>query len=102
MGHQGLLSPHLRNPRNLRLNPVPTFRKCVILLHRYLGIALCLLFVMWFVSGIAMIFARGMPRLTPEMRLDRLPGLDFAAIKIPPSVAAQKAQLDRAPARASL
>ena len=72
------------------------FRKWMILIHRWLGIVLSLLFVLWFVSGIAMIFARGMPSLTPEMRLDRLPALDFAAIKIPPSAPAEKAQLDRA------
>src|SRR5438093_7638704 len=81
---------------------MPTFRKCVILLHRYLGIALCLLFVMWFVSGIAMIFARGMPSLTPDLRLERLPALDFAAVKLTPAEAVEKAQLDRPPARAAL
>ena len=78
------------------------FRKWLILIHRYLGIALSLLFVMWFVSGIAMIFARGMPNLTPDVRLQRLRALDFAAIKVSPSEAAGKAQLDRAPARAAL
>src|SRR5438067_11821121 len=78
------------------------FLICVILLHRYLGIALCLLFVMWFVSGIAMIFARGMPSLTPDLRLERLPAIDIAAVKLTPSEAAAKAQLDRAPARAEL
>src|SRR5438552_13492872 len=57
---------------------------------------------MWFVSGIAMIFARGMPSLTPELRMERLPALDFAAIKLSPSEAAMKAQLDGAPARAVL
>src|SRR6185295_13750506 len=78
------------------------FRKWLILTHRYLGIAVCLLFVMWFVSGIAMIFARGMPGLTPDLRLERLPALDFAAVKLTPSEAVEKAQLDRTPARAAL
>ena len=78
------------------------FRKFLILIHRYLGITLCLLFVMWFVSGIAMIFARGMPSLTPGLRLERLPELDIAAVKVTGSEAAEKAQLDRAPARATL
>ena len=49
-------------------------KKCVILAHRYLGIALSLLIVMWFASGIVMMYTGGMPRLTTERRLDRLPG----------------------------
>jgi len=36
-------------------------RKWLILSHRYLGIALGLLFVVWFASGIGMIYARGKP-----------------------------------------
>src|SRR6059036_977182 len=81
---------------------MPTFRKCVILVHRYLGIALSLLFVMWFVSGIAMIFARGMPGLTADVRLQHLPNLNLAAVKLAPSEALDKALLDRPPARAML
>jgi len=79
-----------------------TIRKFLILSHRYLGIAVCLLFVMWFVSGIAMIFARGMPGLTPDVRLQRLPSLDLTAVKLTPAEAVEKALLERAPNRASL
>jgi hypothetical protein len=77
-------------------------RKFLILTHRYLGIAVCLLFVMWFVSGIAMIFARGMPGLTPDARFKRLPVLDLAAVKVTPADAAGKAMLERPPNRATL
>ena len=77
-------------------------RKFLILTHRYLGIAVCLLFVMWFVSGIAMIFARGMPGLTPEVRLQHLPLLDTGAVKISPAEAAEKALLERSPNRVTL
>ena len=34
------------------------FRRSLILLHRYLGIALSLLFVVWFATGITMIRGR--------------------------------------------
>src|SRR5204863_3726703 len=78
------------------------FRKWLILTHRYLGIMLSLLFVMWFVSGIAMIYARGMPSLTREMRLERLPQLNLGAVKLTPSEAEAKAELGRTPARAEL
>jgi hypothetical protein len=78
------------------------FRKWLILTHRYLGIPLSFLFLMWFASGIAMIFARGMPSLTPELRLERMPALNFDAVKLSPPEALEKAQLGRPPTRATL
>ena len=68
-------------------------RKWLILTHRYLGIPLSFLFLMWFASGIAMIFARGMPSLTPELRLERMPPLNLDAVKISLSDAAEKGQV---------
>ncbi len=68
-------------------------RKWLTLSHRYLGIALGLLFVVWFASGIGMIYARGMPSLTEELRLDRLQRLDLDAVRITPSEVAERAGL---------
>ena len=76
-------------------------RKWLILSHRYLGIALSLLFVMWFASGIVMIYAGGMPRLTPEVRRAHMPALDFSKVALGPAAAAERAGLD-APAQATL
>jgi hypothetical protein len=76
-------------------------RKPLILLHRYLGMVLSLLFLMWFVSGIGMIYARGMPGLTPALRLERMPELDLAAVNLSPGEAAAKAGLE-SPSRALL
>jgi hypothetical protein len=77
-------------------------RKSLILIHRYLGIALSLLFLVWFVSGIAMIYARGMPSLTPDVRLTRLPVLDTGVIRLSPLEALSKAQMAGLPDRAEL
>ncbi len=77
-------------------------RKWLILTHRYLGIPLSFLFLMWFASGIAMIFARGMPSLTPELRLERMPPLNLDAVKISLSDAAEKGQVLSAASRATL
>lgn len=63
-------------------------RKPIIWGHRYLGVGMSLLFLMWFLSGIGMIYSRGMPRLTPEMRLARLAPLDLEAIRVTPGEAA--------------
>jgi hypothetical protein len=81
---------------------MPMFRKWLILIHRYLGIALSLLFVVWFVSGIAMMYAGGMPRLTPQLRLERLPNLDLARVRLSPSEATERAALARSPDRVTL
>ena len=74
----------------------------MILSHRYLGIALCLLIVVWFISGIAMMYAGGMPGLTPETRLDRLPLLDLSRVEITPAEAVEQALLAGDPERAVL
>jgi hypothetical protein len=78
------------------------FRKWTILTHRYLGIAVCVLFVVWFASGIAIIYGRGMPRLTPESRLVRLPVLDVSSLRLTPEDAATRAGLAEPPGRALL
>ena len=81
---------------------VVLFRKWMILTHRYLGIAVCVLFVVWFVSGIAILYGRSMPRLTPEIRLARLPTLDVASLRLTAEEAAARAGLDEPPVRALL
>ena len=70
------------------------FRRLVILSHRYLGIALSLLIAVWFASGIVMMYAGGMPRLTPELRLERLKPLDISAVRLTPAEAAARAGID--------
>ncbi len=66
-------------------------RRLLILTHRYLGIPLSVLFVLWFVTGIAMIYVGGMPTLSAEARLERLPELDLAAVRVAPAEAAAQA-----------
>ena len=74
----------------------------LILAHRWLGIPLGVLFVIWFASGIVMMYTGDMPRLTPELRLERLPELDFDRIALAPAAAARRARLSPTPRRASL
>jgi hypothetical protein len=74
----------------------------MILIHRYLGIVLSLVFVIWFVSGIAMMYARDMPGLTPQARLDRLPPIDMDRIWMRPADAAEGAGLGLNPGRVTL
>jgi hypothetical protein len=64
-------------------------RKWLILTHRYAGIVLSLFVVVWFATGITMMYAGGMPRLTPEVRLEKLPNLDLARVRLTPREAAE-------------
>src|ERR1700757_549026 len=49
--------------------------KLLIFLHRWLGVAFCLLFAMWFASGIVMHFVP-FPRLTEADRIAGLAPID--------------------------
>jgi hypothetical protein len=53
----------------------------IILLHRWLGIAFCFLFAMWFASGIVMHFVP-FPALTEAERFAGLAALDGAQVRI--------------------
>ena len=55
--------------------------------HRWLGIAFAVLFAVWFISGVAMMYAR-MPRLPAEERLMRAPALDLRTARLDPAAAA--------------
>lgn len=84
-------------------SPGPTSRltmkrvlAALIWTHRYLGVALCLVFVSWFASGIVMVFHR-MPEFAAEERRERLPRLDPAAVRLSPAEAFEAAGLQDAP-----
>lgn len=64
------------------------WRRVLIYTHRWLGTAGCLVFFVWFVSGIVMMYAR-MPRLTAEERLARMPTLDLTHVAVLPADAAR-------------
>lgn len=68
-------------------------KRALIFLHRWLGIAGNLLFVVWFASALVMMYAR-MPALDPGDRLDRLPPLDLDSVRVGPARAAGTAGLD--------
>ena len=77
------------------------WRRVLIYTHRWLGIAGGLLFVAWFVSGIVLMYV-GMPSLTPEERLTRLPALDLTAARVAPAEAALDAGLSPAGVRVGM
>ena len=68
------------------------WRKLLAYTHRWLGIAGCVLFVAWFVSGVVMMYAR-MPGLANEERLARAEALDLSAVRLSPVEAANTAEV---------
>src|SRR4051812_30723210 len=58
----------------------------LVLLHRWLGVALCLLFAMWFTTGIVMHFVP-FPALTEAERIAGLGVIDPAQVKSGPAAA---------------
>src|SRR6476469_9133909 len=77
-------------------------RKLLLLSHRYVGIAIRALVVMWFATGITMMYVGGMPRLTPETRLERMTPIDVAEVRLTPAQAAEAAEFGPQPTRATL
>jgi len=72
------------------------WRKALIYTHRWMGIVLTLVFLIWFVSGIVFMYV-GMPVLPAEERLRRMEPLDLAALRVTPAEAA--ASVGMSPAR---
>ena len=77
-------------------SPSIVCRRVFIYAHRWLGIAGGLLFVVWFASGIVLMYA-GMPALDPRGRLARAPALDLSTARLDVGEAAVRAGF--APAR---
>src|SRR6267143_914655 len=58
----------------------------IVLLHRWLGVLFCLLFAMWFATGIVMHFVP-FPALTEAERIDGLAPLDASRVLLSPAEA---------------
>lgn len=63
--------------------------RTLIVVHRWLGIALCLFFLVWFPSGIGMMYFP-MPSVTTADRLQRSPALTPSSVKLSPAEAATR------------
>src|SRR5215212_9478724 len=58
----------------------------LVLVHRWLGIAFCLMFAMWFATGIVMHFVP-FPALTEAERIAGLRAIEPADVRYPPDEA---------------
>ena len=78
-----------------------TVRKWTMLIHRWMGVVFCMLFVAWFVSGIVMMYAQ-FPRVEAEQRLSRAASLDPSQIRIGPAEALKALPHSAAPSQVRL
>jgi len=69
------------------------WRKALIYAHRWAGILLTAVFVVWFVSGVIFVYV-GMPTLPAEERLLRMEPLDLTKLAVTPAEAASRAGLE--------
>ena len=58
-------------------------RRWLYLVHRWIGIASCLFFAMWFLSGLVMLYVP-YPALSPAAKLAGGEAIDWAAVTVPP------------------
>jgi hypothetical protein len=61
-------------------------KRSAIFVHRWLGVALCTVFLIWFPSGIGMMYW-DYPSVGPGDRLQRMPALDPARVRLSPEQA---------------
>ena len=59
-------------------------KRWILLGHRWLGIGTCLLFFLWFLSGVVMMYV-GHPKLTWQERLEHLPPLEASQPLLSPA-----------------
>jgi len=76
-------------------------KRTAIFVHRWLGVLLCLFFLLWFPSGIGMMYW-DFPSVTAGDRLERSPALDRSAIRLSPAEAYAVTGQSQAPSQVRL
>lgn len=85
----------------LRPALVKTGLRWLYWVHRWVGIAVCLLFLLWFASGIVMMYVP-YPSLTPAERLAGLSPIEWSRVAISPTDALRRAKQAEFPAELRL
>lgn len=72
-----------------------------IYVHRWVGIVFGIIFVVWFISGVAMMYV-GMPHLSQKERFGHIPPLDLSTVTVSPAQAARAHGLSPARVRVEM
>jgi hypothetical protein len=76
-------------------------KKILIFVHRWMGVALSVLFLLWFTSGVVMMYW-GFPSVRAEDRLERAPALDSSRVRLSPAQAFASLHTPQMPAQIRL
>src|SRR5262245_5232446 len=76
-------------------------KRSLIFVHRWLGITLCVVFLLWFPSGIGMMYWT-YPDVSRDDRLERAAALDVSTIKLSPAEALKALGSDDSPGQIQL
>jgi hypothetical protein len=76
-------------------------RKGLIFVHRWMGVGLCTLFLLWFSSGIVLMYC-DYPSVMAADKLNREAALDPARMQLSPEEAYARLQTDRTPSQVRL
>jgi hypothetical protein len=76
--------------------PAALLKRALIFLHRWMGVALSIIFMLWFASGIVMMYWT-YPEVSAADRIERLPALDPARITVSAEQAYATLGLDEPP-----
>jgi hypothetical protein len=82
----------------MKLKQLLSWRFSLIFFHRWLGIVVGLMFIIWTISGVILMYY-GIPHYTAGERLSRLPPLDLSSATITPQQALDTAALKGKPFR---
>lgn len=76
-------------------------KRWLYLVHRWIGIVTCLLFLVWFTSGLVMVYVP-FPKLSEQEKLAGLPPIDWGKVRIGPAGAQRIGNPDAPPETLSL
>src|SRR3977135_3689407 len=76
-------------------------KRSAIFIHRWLGVALCAIFLLWFPSGIGMMYW-DFPSVSDADRLQRSPALDPSTIRLSPADAYARVGDEQPPGQVQL
>jgi uncharacterized iron-regulated membrane protein len=71
-----------------------TIRNNLAWLHRWMGVCLCIPFLVWFLSGLVLMYC-DFPAVSEQSRLNHLAPLEKNAVNISPSEAAEQVQISQ-------
>ncbi len=70
--------------------------RLLVVVHRWIGIFACLLFVIWFVSGLVLMYVH-FPAMSPEEKLATIPPIEWNEIRAQPEEALEAASFTEFP-----